>query len=107
MNTKTTLTLAAALLGAIAPNPQKNPQPPPAYHFDAMLAGKPTGDYSFDPDAVIDAAAINDAGEVAFVAHWTDGSLEHAAVFTSKHLVASQGELIGGKTITGISPAAL
>jgi hypothetical protein len=72
-----------------------------------VVAGAPTGDYSLDPDAVIDATAINDAGEVAFIAHWTDGSQQRAAVFTSKHLVASEGELIGGKTITGISPAAL
>jgi len=65
------------------------------------------GDHTFEPDAVVDGTAINDAGEVAFVAHWQDGSVERAAVFTSKRIVASEGELIGGKAITGISAACL
>ncbi|MGA3091774.1 MAG: hypothetical protein ABSD75_24465 [Terriglobales bacterium] len=97
----------AALLVSTSIMAQQKPQPQPAYSFQPLLAGAPTGEYSLDPDAVIDATAINDAGEVAFIAHWTDGSEQRAAVFTLKHLVASEGELVGGKTITGISPAAL
>ena len=97
----------AALLVSTSIMAQHKPQPQPAYSFQPLVAGNPTGDYSLDPDAVIDATAINDAGEVAFIAHWTDGSLERTAVFTSKHLVVSEGELIGGKTISVISPASL
>jgi hypothetical protein len=99
------ITLCTA--GALAVHAQQNPLSSAAYRFETLIPGTPMGDNTFDPDAVVDGTAINDAGEVAFVAHWLDGSVERAAVFTTKRIVASEGELIGGKAISGISAACL
>jgi hypothetical protein len=105
-NMKTIAIGFAYLLFALTLKPQK-PQPQTAYRFEALTSDPTIGDYSLDSNAVIDATAINDAGEVAFIAHWAAGTAERSAVFTTKHIVASQGEVVGERTITSISPASL
>jgi hypothetical protein len=62
---------------------------------------------SLPKDTVIDSVALNDTADPAFVAHWSDNGKERTAVFTSKRIVAMDGEAVDGKFILRINGASL
>lgn len=71
--------------------------------FDFRAIAKPgvtVGSHNFTTYTTISGAALNDAGEVAFAAQYGDSpSPDNAGVFTSKRIVARQGDAVGGKYI--------
>lgn len=102
-HTKLLLLIAASLLVALTLNAQPST---PAYDFQAIVQpGMTIGGHTFTPQTTIDAVALNDAGEVAFLAHWNDaGSNGHAAVFASQKIVAAEGSTIDGKYVWLLPP---
>jgi len=84
----------------------KAQQPATRYAFRAVARpGSIIGGRTLAKEAVIGSAAINDAGEVAFVAK--EPSPERVTVFTSRRLVAREGDVVGGKYIVLIPPDAI
>jgi hypothetical protein len=78
-------------------------QPQPNYTFRALVApGATIGDHKFTDDTVFDNVALNDSGELGFVARWTDSDDNRSAVYTSHRLVARDGDTLGGKTLTAV-----
>lgn len=99
MNFKTNIVLTTALLCCMGARAQTTTTP--AYDFRAVVqTGTVIGGHTFTLATRIGGAALNDAGEVAFIASGTGPSPD--AVFTSRHIVASQGDVIDGKTIVQI-----
>ena len=81
---------------------------PPVFDFRQVIRpGMTIGGHIFTTETTIDSPALNDAGEVAFIAHWPDKSDtipeerpgEQTSVFTSRRIVASNGDMIDGKFI--------
>ena len=109
MNTKKMIILALALLVPAIAAAQQNvqPQPQPANSPKTLIAGSTDDARSLNPNAVIDVVTVNDAGEVAFIAHWTEGNVERTGVFTSKRTVVREGDLIGDKSIAHIIVSSL
>src|ERR1017187_1095147 len=56
--------------------------------------GMTIGGHTFTPTTTIQSVALNDAGEVAFIARWTDAGTEHASVFTADRIIATEGDVI-------------
>ncbi len=99
------LFIATALTAASAINAQQQPQP--AYQpLSGMQAGM-TPTPSFDANSYVEGVSLSDAGELAYVVHSGDPGNERTAVITSKRLVARDGEVIEGKTITRVWASAL
>src|ERR1017187_10468944 len=99
LQTHTSFFLAPAVMLAGLNGFAQQPQRADLDFRAVVQPGMTIGSHTFTPDTTIDAAALNDAGEVAFVAHWTDAGTDHAAVFTSTRIVASEGDVIDGKFI--------
>jgi len=72
---------------------------PPAFQFEALIkSGVTVGSHTFNAYSSVTAVALNDSGEVAFAAQYSDHpSPDNAGVFTSKRVVARQGDAVGGK----------
>jgi len=102
MNTKTFL-LPAVAMATFSLHAQ-----PAKLLFDlhpVLAPGATIAGHVFDRFTTVDEAVINDAGEVAFVAHWQAygrGKQPASAVFTLHRLVASNEGTIDGKNILGI-----
>jgi hypothetical protein len=90
--------LPALLLAGAAASAQQT------YDFKTVLHPEShIGGYSFG-GATIGGAAINDEGEVAFIAHWNNPySAARNFVFTLRRLVAKEGDLLAYKTIASIA----
>ena len=102
---KTIVLLSTALALSPAVNAQ---QPSTAYAFRSVLQpGMTIGGHLFTQDTNLLNAALNDAGEFAFIARLSepDGS-GRTAVFTSQRIVASEDGVIDGKFISAILPSA-
>jgi hypothetical protein len=83
-------------------------QTKPAYLFRTVLStGGTVGGHRLSPTATFEGLAFNDAAEVAFVIHWIDADWERSAVFTLNRRIAIAGDVIDGKPVTRILPAAL
>jgi hypothetical protein len=71
---------------------------PANYQFAFVVStGARIAGHTFTPTTSFEGVALNDVGEVAFVARWQEGGRERTAVFTSKRLVARDGDQIDGK----------
>jgi hypothetical protein len=92
------LFLVAALLAPLALMAQ-------TFEFRPLVRpGSTIGGHVFTTATQIDAAALNDAGGVAFIASWTDANQgSQAAVFTGKRIVAQSGDIVDGKYIRLLS----
>ncbi len=66
----------------------------------AVHSGMAIGYRAFTPSTTVSTVALNDSGEVAFVADFGDGT--SPAVFTSRRTVARQGDGSGGRYIVAI-----
>ena len=102
MNSKTSLLITGAVLASLALNAQ---QPAPTMSFRAIIQpGTTIGDHSFTEDT-IENVILNDAGEVAFVTNWEVSGEEniHSGLFTSRRIVAIDGETIDGKILNFIA----
>ena len=96
---KTTLRLLPALVLAGASFAQTS------YQFRTVLhPGMSIGGHAFARDTKIEAVVTNDAGEIAFIAHWPVAGerYEPASVFTLHRLVASGEGIIDGKVLLSI-----
>jgi hypothetical protein len=98
MKTITHVFLVAALA---LPTVVKAQQPSTRYAFRTVAQpGTIISGRTFTRETIIGSAALNDSGEVAFVA--TEPSPQPIAVFTvftSRRIVAREGDVIGGKHI--------
>jgi hypothetical protein len=72
-----------------------------------VSTGVNIGGTSLHSSAVLDGIALSDTGEVAFVARWPEAAKERTAVFTSRHLIARDGDTLDGKFLTRINATAL
>lgn len=71
---------------------------PANYRFTPLVStGATIAGHAFTPATSVEGVALNDVGEIAFVARWQEGGRERTAVFTSKRLVARDGDQIDGK----------
>ena len=69
----------------------------PRFQFRAVVQpGTTIAGRTFTPASAIGAAAVNDAGEVAFIV--SEAGVP-PTLFTSRRIVARQGDLVGGKFI--------
>ena len=90
-------TLSAAMLGISVIAQQ------PAYSLRSIVrTGSAIGGHTFAEDTAFQSPALNDAGDVAFISRWTTGSEVHAAVFTSRRIVAREGDIVDGKYLAVI-----
>jgi hypothetical protein len=83
----------------------RSQQPSSAYDFQVLVQpGSIIGGHTFTPDTTIDAVALNDTGEMVFIARWSDPDRsEHAGIFTPWQVIASEGDVIDGRYI-GLIP---
>ena len=98
----------AVLITALALSAVKA-QPSAGYVFRTVAQpGSIIGGRTFTEKTIIGSAALNDVAEVAFVAS-VPSPLPIAvfAVFTSRRIVAREGDVIGGKHILLIPPDAI
>jgi hypothetical protein len=96
------LAVMLACVGALAQQPQ-----PPALTLTPVLApGMTIGGHSFTQDTAVGSAVINDGGEVAFIARWTENQRERGGVFTLHRIVAMEGDVLDGEGITLIDVGA-
>ena len=88
----------AVLIAALALSPAvKAQQPSTGYVFRSVVEpGTIIGGRAFISETTLGSAVLSDSGEVAFVA---SGPGVPRAVFTSRRIVAKQGDVIGGKYI--------
>jgi hypothetical protein len=114
MKTKTMIHLllnAALPLSPLWSQPINQSQPPMAERsagqlpsgFDLRVAahsGMAIGNRAFNPSTTAVSVALNDVGEIAFVADFGDGT--SPAVFTSRRTVARQGDVIEGRYIVAV-----
>src|SRR5262249_32599051 len=72
--------------------------PSPKYSFRAIVQpGTAIAGHTFIPNTYILAAALNDNGDIAFIASWQDTTQKyHCGVFTNKRVVVRSGEIIDG-----------
>jgi hypothetical protein len=66
----------------------------------AVHSGMAVGHRGFTPNTTVSAIAVNDVGEVAFLADFGDGT--PPAVFTSRRTVARQGDVFEGRYVVAI-----
>jgi hypothetical protein len=98
------------LIAALAlPTAVKAQQPSTRYVFRTVAQpGTIIGGRTFTRETVIGSAALNDSGEVAFVASESTSRPNTVfTVFTSRRIVAREGDVIGGKYILLIPPDAI
>jgi hypothetical protein len=69
------------------------------YHV-AVHSGMAIGNRAFSPNTTISSVALNDIGEVAFVADFGEGT--SPAIFTSRRAVARQGDVIEGRYLVAL-----
>lgn len=95
------------LIAALAlPTAVTAQQPSTRYAFHTVAQpGTIIGGRTFTRETVIGSAALNDAAEVAFVAKAP--SPQPVTVFTSRRIVAKEGDVIGGKYIVLIPADAI
>jgi hypothetical protein len=104
-NRNVTIALALIVLAIINGYAQK---PKPSFTFTAIAStASVIGGHAFTPDTHIDSVALNDVGGFVFLARWTDGGKERTALFSSKALIAQDGNNVDGKVITRILPVSL
>lgn len=97
---------ALALPVAVNPLAGQAQQPSTRYAFHTVAQpGTIIGGRTFTRETVIGSAALNDAAEVAFVAKAP--SPQPVTVFTSRRIVAKEGDVIGGKYIVLIPADAI
>ncbi|HTX35088.1 MAG TPA: hypothetical protein VME43_08705 [Bryobacteraceae bacterium] len=98
---KRLIIIALAAMPAIPAAPAQ--QAGGGYQFRPLVVtGAMIGGHTLDRGAVIDGVALNDSGDFAFVARWSEDGMERTAVFTSKRFVAGDGDVIDGKRIDRI-----
>jgi hypothetical protein len=105
------LNAALTLTPAIKGQPINQPQLPTAGKGTALsdavdlrpvlVPGMTIAGHTFTKETTITNAAINDVEEIAFMA-LLDEKTANAAVFTSKRIVAQQGDVFDGKTLMNI-----
>ena len=79
---------------------------PPSFDFKALAKpGASIAGHTFGSRASVGNAALNNAGEAAFVVYDGDGP-ESGAVYTSKRVVAKTGDAMGGKIVMSIPQGA-
>lgn len=72
----------------------------PAFQFRSVVQpGTTIAGHRFDDLTYIQSVALNDNGEFAFMAAFVDGLDSRTAVFTSRRIVVSEGDVIDGKSI--------
>ena len=102
MKNKTKALLTFALLLPVGTRAQ---QTTPAYDFRVIAEpGTVIGARTFARATSIGRVAINDSGEIAFIA--SEAGPAPPAVLTSRRVVAKQGDVIDGKIILSIEPDA-
>jgi hypothetical protein len=80
-------------------------QPANAFDFRAVVQpGMTIGGHTFTSKTTVSNAAINDAGEVAFVANYFDGTPERSSILTSRRLIVKEGDAVDAKFIVLIPP---
>jgi hypothetical protein len=107
MKATTTVLCMAVLSGSLAAKAQ---QPTPTYSFRPIVQpGMTIADHRFTDDTAVNDIALNDAGEVGFIAGWTipGEEIEHTGVFTSRRIVARDGDVVGGKSLMTIVSGSL
>jgi hypothetical protein len=83
-------------------------QPKAAYTFKPLVAtGATIAGHSFSASTLIDGLALNDSGDICFVAGWPEAGKQRTAVFTANRMVLRDGDVIDKKPITHISATAL
>src|ERR1700693_4747938 len=108
MSVRKTALIPAAILASLSAHAQQTTQPKPAFGFIPQVwTGATIGGYTFDSKTKIDTIALSDSGGVAFTAHRENEGTgrDQTAVFTRERLVASEGQVIDGKTIVRIATA--
>jgi hypothetical protein len=93
------------LITALALSPAVKAQQPRYAFRTVAQPGTIIGGRTFTRETVIGSAALNDAGEAAFIAKAP--SPQPVAVFTSRRIVAKEGDVIGGKYLVLIPPDAI
>ena len=76
--------------------------------FDFKALAKPgasVAGHTFGPRASVGNVALNDAGEAAFIVYDGDGP-ESGAVYTSRRVVAKNGDALGGKIVMSVPQGA-
>jgi len=83
--------------------------PTSAFTFKTLVSpGVNIGGHPLGTAASIEGIAVNDIGDVAFVAHSTDAGTEHrGCVLTLKHVVACDLDVVDGKTLTKVIATSL
>jgi hypothetical protein len=100
MTIKTSLLITTALLASLTLNAQ---QPTSNLTFRAvLLPGMSIGGATFTSETTLRGVALNDAGEIVFVA-WVTEPYVGNAIFTSQRAVARAGDVIDGKHIALIA----
>jgi len=107
MNLSALPPILAALIAIPAMTAQPNIQRTSYLLKTLVSTGANIGGTTLSPSAVIDGIALSDTGDVAFVARWPEGAKERTAVFTSRHLIARDGDTLDGKFLTRINATAL
>ena len=95
----TTMKTIVFLIAALALTPAvKAQQPSTAYEFQSVVQpGAFIGGRTFIAGTTIGSVALSDAGEAAFIAGETGPAPK--TIFTTRRIVARQGDEIGGKII--------
>lgn len=104
MKATTTVLCMAVLSGSLAAKAQ---QPIPTYSFRAIIEpGTKIADHTLTGDTIED-VVLSDSGEVGFLARWTDSGDERSAVFTSRRLVARDGDTASGNILMAVVKGSL
>ena len=95
MKCKTLFLLFLALLASLALRAQ---QPNTLTFRPVLLPGMSLCGHSFTPETVINSVAINDAGEIALLARWSQ-SAGQSSIFTSKRVVVRENDIVDSKIV--------
>jgi hypothetical protein len=80
----------------------------PAYRFKSLVStGTNIGGHSLPQSIAIDGVALNDQGDIAWVARWDEYGRERTGVYTLKGLVAQDGDILDLKPLSRILPTSL
>jgi hypothetical protein len=91
------------ICAALALPATKAQQPTTAFNVRALVRpGMSIGGHLFSEDAAIENTAINDRGDIAFVASLIESNQKRTFVFSSSRKVAGDGDVIDGKVIDRI-----
>jgi hypothetical protein len=70
-------------------------QQPPKPSLDFRVIAQPgmtIGGHTFTPATTIQSVALNDAGQVAFIARWIDAGIEHVSVLATDRIIIKEGD---------------